>query len=112
MTGEMAQWRYTRTGEAEMASFKMKADDLFDSHNRKVATVRGHDVFDDHNRKVATVRGNEILDGCNHKVATVRGSDVFDAHNRKLTTLNDARKAIDGVAGGVTAAALWLFFIR
>ena len=95
-----------------MANFKMKGSDLYDSAGRKVATVRANDILDRMGRKVGSVRGDDIRDKTGNKVGRVQGSSVYDGRNIRIASLSDVRKTIDGAMGGVTVAALWLFFIR
>jgi hypothetical protein len=43
-----------------MNMYKMRCLVLFDSHNRRIATIRGNFLFDADNRKMITVRGAHI----------------------------------------------------
>ena len=44
-----------------MANFKMKGNDLCDSHGHKHASLRGNDVCDANGHKVGAFRGTDIL---------------------------------------------------
>ena len=82
-----------------MANYNMRGDELYDkiNPNKKVAYVRGDDIYDFKN---------------GFKVAYVRGTDIYDKNGHKIESLDNVRRQIDGAMGGVTVAALWLFFIR
>lgn len=95
-----------------MAKFKMNGNALYSPSNHKVATIKAYGIYDDHNGKVASVKGDNIYNKQNQRVAKLSGSDIRDAQNRKIGTMKDVQNAIDGVLGGVTAVALWLFFVR
>ena len=56
--------------------------------------------------------GNELKDANYHVVARIDGNDIKDANYNRIGTLDDARRAIDGAMGGVSVAALWIFFVR
>ena len=95
-----------------MADYKMRNNDFLDSHNRKIAVLKGTALHDDHNRKIAVIKGNNIHDSHNLKVATIKGSDVYDSHNRKIASIDDIRKLVKDSMGGASVVAFWLFFIR
>ncbi len=95
-----------------MGAYKMSGNDLFDSRNHKIATIRADGIYDERNHKVASIRGIDVYDERNKKVATLKGNDIYDGGNKKIGNLTDVKKMIDGALGGVSIAALWLFFCR
>jgi len=95
-----------------MANFKMKGNELYDNHSRKIAIIRGNDIYDDHSRRVAVVRGNDIYDDHSRKLAIVKGDDIYDDHSSKIASMSNIRRDIEGGKGGATLAALWICFVR
>jgi hypothetical protein len=95
-----------------MSIYRMRGLGLYDSHNRKVASVRGHAIFDAGNRQVAGIQGNDLYDVEHRIMMTVRGKNIYDADNTKVASLTDASKSIEGTLDGMMRAAMWYCFVR
>ena len=74
--------------------------------------MRGNDILDSRNSVIGRVRGNDILDSRNSVIGRVRGNDILDSRNSVIGSIDGARKAVEGGFGGVSLAAIWLFFVR
>jgi hypothetical protein len=95
-----------------MSIFKMRGLGLYDSHNRKVASVRGQSIFDASNRQIAGIQGNDLYD-VEHKIMmTIRGTDIFDAENIKVASVSDVGKSIEGAFDDMMRVAMWYCFVR
>ena len=47
-----------------MANFKMRGNDLYDSHSNKIASIRGSDVYDSHSNKIGNLSDvKKAIDG-------------------------------------------------
>ncbi len=57
------------------------------------------------------ISGDRIYDKASRILGKFDGRTLKDKGNRKLADRRDIEKDIDG-HGGVTLAALWLFFVR
>jgi hypothetical protein len=92
--------------------FTMRDAGLYDTHQRRIALVRGREIYDADNRRVATIRGNFLFDSNNKKMMTVRGAFIYDANDIQVASLLEVEKKIKGSEKGMQSVALWYCFIR
>ena len=94
-------------------SFKIDGN-RFKERGNTIATISGNKIREGSGGKtLLTLDGDRIREGSGGKtLATVRSGDLREGSGgRKLISMRDIDKKIDG-PGGVSKAALWLYFIR
>lgn len=95
-----------------MADYKIVGTDFYNYRGQKLAIIKGADIFDTHSRKIGTVRDNEVYDDRYNKIVMVRGEDIFDIHNVRIASLLEIKRNITNPPGNTIIAALWWFFIK
>lgn len=94
-------------------SFKIDGN-RFKESGRTIATISGNRIKKGSGgTTLMTIDGDKIRKGSGGQtLATLKGQDLREGTGGiKLASMRDIDKKIDG-PGGVTKAALWLYFIR
>ena len=95
-----------------MSRFTVHGHDLFDGHDRRIATVSGLALYDANNQRVASIHGNELLDADRRIMAVFRGSDIYDYRSEKVGSIADVKSSIKGAAEEMIYVAMWYCFVR